>query len=465
MGNVEESKGKSVTASDSLTNTTENMIVDNMDSNVNWEQPAQLKTYRYNQGHKGPYIVYLDAYDKNDMRKYLNAVAVTKLFMELKIPDVLDISKVGYGRCKITFRNSAAANRCVEDQRLLERGLTPKILPHFVSKAGIVFDIPVEISEKEFLESIQTPYEVIGVQRITRRQKNNDGESIQLPTRSMKIIFGGNTIPKDIYFGYTRIEVKYFIPFNQCYRCFRYNHFAKHCKQTYELCRNCFNQHKDDVCLEIKCTNCKGNHAPTFKGCPAREKAYAIKKMMVIENLTIKEARTRYSSIFSNRFAPLVDNEEFPPLSSVRERNASLNNHSEATRKLHQVLPYAKVVKVNPNREREEANIRKLRMEHQKVLEDHEMVLSYDAARKSSNYNGPRPSQQQGTIDNSYDRVVGILSQVTKDTADLIANLPPGNSKIESIRRLLFSIRENVDRSMNIMDADRISKSIIEDRF
>lgn len=96
----------------------------------------------------------LYSYDTNGMRKYLNAMAVSKL------TNVTECIKVGFGRCKVTLKNYKAANEFVNDVRIKEKGLNPKILPHFVSKAGIVFDIPIEISEKEFLESTRSSIEI-----------------------------------------------------------------------------------------------------------------------------------------------------------------------------------------------------------------------------------------------------------------------------------------------------------------
>lgn len=347
--------------------------------------------------------------------------------------------------------------------RIREKGLTPKILPHFVSKAGIVFDIPTQISEKEFLESTRSSIEILKVQRITRKRKDGNGSMEIIPTKNMKIIFKGNSIPREVFFGYTKINVKYFIPFGQCYRCFRYNHFAQNCKQTYELCRSCYNKHeKEEECLEVKCNNCKGNHPPIEKYCPAREKAYALKKMMVIENLSIKEARTRYSNIFSNRFPILGDNEEFPTLRTSGDRNINLNRHSEATKDLHRILPYAKVAKVNTNREREETNIRKIRAEHQKVLKEHSINLPYNTSAKNNQLRTEaREDNQMVPLSNSqlsenHDKAIEILSKVSADTTNLIMNWSNGNFNSESYGRFLLSLRDSISRGMNLIDTDRI---------
>lgn len=71
--------------------------------------------------------------------------------MELGIENVLEISKIGFGRCKIVFKHFSVPNAIIDNEKFRDRGLTPKIFAHFVSKTGIVFDIRTDISEDEFL--------------------------------------------------------------------------------------------------------------------------------------------------------------------------------------------------------------------------------------------------------------------------------------------------------------------------
>ncbi|XP_065361805.1 uncharacterized protein LOC135955382 [Calliphora vicina] len=288
----------------------------------------------------------------------------------------------------------------------------------------------------------------------------------------MKIIFKGNEIPKEIIFGYTKIQVRHFIPFQQCFRCFRYNHFAQHCKQNFELCRSCFGRHTaEEQCLRISCPNCKGEHPPTHKDCPAREKAYAIKKLMTIENLSVMEARTRFSSIFSNRFSLLEDKEEeFPALTVTSKTNRNhVDNHQEAVESLYKVMPFSKVVKSNNNRRREEANNRKTWQEYRKVLSDHAVHFTHgnieadDLTLQSKTHMSSQAnfSSESG----SQNKAMEVLTGVSMDTASAITNWSNMKSNPELIRRLLIDLRERINKGMNYIDVERINKSIIEDNY
>lgn len=213
--------------------------------------------YRYDGTHKGPFMVYVDAFDGSGLRKYLNGITVTRLLVKLEVRDVCEVAKIGFGRCKVVLKNYAAANALADDKRMMEHGLAVKIFAQFVSKVAIIFDIPTDLSEDEFMEGVSSTVEIMRCIRITRKGKDGDGNEILNNTRNMKIIFKGNEIPKEIYYSYIRIPVKHFVSFAQCYRCFRYNHFAQHCKSNVELCRDCYNQHnREAVCGDLVCVNC-----------------------------------------------------------------------------------------------------------------------------------------------------------------------------------------------------------------
>lgn len=326
--------------------------------------------YEYDNTHKGPYIVYVDALDSAGARKPINAISLDRLVAKLGITDINEILKIGYGRCKVSFKNYYAANDFVRDDRLKANGYDPKIFAHFVSKIGLVFDIPTEISMDDFQDACKSPVPILKCIRIERRDPND--EKNRIPTRRVKIIFKGLEIPYEITFQHTKVPVKYFISFAQCYRCYRFNHFAQHCKQRLERCRMCFHQHEEkDACMPLTCTNCKDNHHPTSKECPARAKAYAIRKTMTIENLSLKEARMKFSSAFSNRFS-ILDNEEetsFPPL-KMKSNNRTQNNSKQAAQIVHALAPFSKVVRVNQNREREVRNAQINMAEWQKAVNE-----------------------------------------------------------------------------------------------
>lgn len=59
----------------------------------------------------------------------------------------------------------------------------------------------------------------------------------------------------------------------QCFNCWKFGHIAEICKEQ-KVCKKCAKRHSHRDCkitghqAQGKCTNCKGNHAATFTGCP-----------------------------------------------------------------------------------------------------------------------------------------------------------------------------------------------------
>ncbi|XP_046808313.1 uncharacterized protein LOC124420181 [Lucilia cuprina] len=468
---LEKGKGKAIITDNSENeDMSDNEPERNTGSKVQGETAANTPKYRYDSNHKGPYFVYVDSYDASGVRKYLNGIAVCRLLMRLEIKDLAEVVKIGYGRCKVIFNNYMAANNFVDDVRIMENGLSPKIFAHFVSKVGIVFDIPTDILEEEFKDSISSPIEVINCVRMMRHTKDKDGNDIKIPSRNMKVIFKGNEIPSEIKMGYIKIPVRHFVSFSQCYKCYRFNHFATHCKQNFDLCRDCYNNHvRGNPCADLVCVNCKGNHTPTDKNCPARMKAFAIKKMMVIENLSLKEARTRFSNVNTNRFSLLDDyNEDFPPIKNSKNKVPIVNGHQEAMREIHKILPYAKVAKNNGNRLREEANARETMRKHKEILEEHAVNLNYgkpvfhgdltDKAIVSETQScmNPRLLSQKMEHDNSV--AVDTLEKASKEVTEALLSLSRGEVDMNMVISIVNSLRDNFNRGINNIDADRVNR-------
>ena len=59
---------------------------------------------------------------------------------------------------------------------------------------------------------------------------------------------------------------------SQCFKCQRFGHNFYECKATASTCLRCGEQHRLSECKadkgKPKCSNCSGNHAASYKGCP-----------------------------------------------------------------------------------------------------------------------------------------------------------------------------------------------------
>ncbi|XP_075160290.1 uncharacterized protein LOC142233295 [Haematobia irritans] len=288
--------------------------IHNKTSAVNSKEPQN--NYCYDDSHPGPYMVYVDVISSGDIRQPISLVGLARKIRRLEIPDIDAVTKMGYGRGKVTFKNATAANNFANDCRMPASGYQPKIFSHFVSRMGVVYPVDTDISEEEISKMFRSEEtDILKIFRVKRKE----GDEF-FPTKRVKILFKGLVLPEYVLaYNYARIKVMPHIPFSQCFRCYRFNHFAKHCKQTASLCRTCFTGHlfgENCPTGNVTCTNCKGNHNPTDRNCPARAKAYNIRRTMTVENLSLSETKTKYPTIFSNRFYLLDDDidQSFPSL-------------------------------------------------------------------------------------------------------------------------------------------------------
>ena len=61
----------------------------------------------------------------------------------------------------------------------------------------------------------------------------------------------------------------------QCFKCQKFGHTTRDCRDTKDTCRKCGDSHRTSDCSQEtrRCSNCQGNHPTTYPGCPARKAA------------------------------------------------------------------------------------------------------------------------------------------------------------------------------------------------
>lgn len=279
--------------------------------------------------------------------------------------------------------------------------------------------------------------------RVTRKDKDE-----RVPTWRVKVLFKGPEIAQEVYFyDHARYEVKHFVPFSQCYNCFRFNHYQQHCKQRDPNCQACFLRHPRDECKgTITCSNCGGDHPPMERKCPARIRAYQIKEHMTIENLSLNETKIKYPILFSNRFS-LLDQDvdtSFPNIASNRKNKQAttrlvVNNSQESARNLHATFSYAKVAKTNVNRQREEDNARRTREEHVEAL-------------AQPSYNAPNGSALTVSQKNKVSEYEKILTEVARK----VTNYMVTQSLDAEHKHFLNDIRQNIHEKLINLDFNEI---------
>lgn len=93
--------------------------------------------YFYDSDHAFTYVVYVDVVLTEEERH--RTIIILNFATFLEIQDIIGITKIGSGRCKLIFKNAPSTNNFVRDVRVAGLGYQPKIFAHFVSTMGTVF--------------------------------------------------------------------------------------------------------------------------------------------------------------------------------------------------------------------------------------------------------------------------------------------------------------------------------------
>lgn len=130
--------------------------------------------YFYDTDHTGPYVVYVDVIlAEEGRRKPINILNLARHIKLLDIQDILSITKIGYGRGKVTFKNASSANNFVRDVRVVGLGFQPKIFAHFVSTMGTIFPVDPDRSIEELMRNVVSATPILEMFRVTRKYKSS----------------------------------------------------------------------------------------------------------------------------------------------------------------------------------------------------------------------------------------------------------------------------------------------------
>lgn len=161
---------------------------------------------------------------------------------------------------------------------------------------GVVYDLDTIDKSEEYIKQHLQEQGVCSVRRITKRRANTVTN-----TPLLVVTFRGSILPKYIYFGVLRINVRqYYQSPMFCYRCANFGHTKKNCDDSKNqlICLNCSGTHKlieGTPCTKpAYCKNCQQEHSPTSKECPIYREEEAIIRLKTNRGLTYAEARREF---------------------------------------------------------------------------------------------------------------------------------------------------------------------------
>lgn len=274
-------------------------------------------TYLYEGKDDGPYYVFIESLDLNEKGiSRMHPMSLGKLLKKLfPNTEIRSMKKNGRNRIKIQVPTRDLANEIIQSKELKEAQFKAYVPKFILFRQGIIRDVDRSLTEEELLEEISPLYtldaKVTEVKRFNRRTTDEDGNVKYLPTGTIQVTFRAQAIPTHVSIFYVRCVVEKYVPkVLQCANCLRFGHTAKFCKGSVR-CSKCGDGHDDKDCnkdiSEQKCIHCEGPHSSrvNFKNpvCPEFEKQKSIKNLMVDENITFFEAKTKLSSNYSRLFA------------------------------------------------------------------------------------------------------------------------------------------------------------------
>lgn len=267
----------------------------NINSPVNSLAPSvivtDINTNYYETDSNGPFICMVQYADKTKNLGNLHPLQLGKLIYK-RVEDVISIQSAGASRVKVVFSSASAANRFLNSPLLVELNWSAFIPSSLIYSYGVI-RLDQSFSEEDFWDGVESPVCLIGFKRIP---STKDG--IQSITNLVELKFKSSYLPDtiSIYRVKFRVEPSIRSPI-QCKQCWRFGHTMFYCrsKARCEFCSSL--EHLFSECpLQASepsiatCSNCQGPHISSDRRCPEWSRQKDIKKIMVVNKVSFKEA-------------------------------------------------------------------------------------------------------------------------------------------------------------------------------
>ncbi|KAL3287163.1 hypothetical protein HHI36_001642 [Cryptolaemus montrouzieri] len=193
--------------------------------------------FRYKESDLGPYVVIIESLNENI--RDLNPLSIGKTLNNKELYsnlNIVNITRKGLKRVGVQFSSGLQANKFIEDNHFDKKYFDVHAPARYVTIAGIVRDIGIDITEEEIIE------------------------------------IGKGMNP-------------------ECNKCLRYGHVRALCRARFR-CSTCGASHEDELPCdeELRCIHCGGAHLATDRGCSEYIRQGKIREIMALHNLSLYEA-------------------------------------------------------------------------------------------------------------------------------------------------------------------------------
>lgn len=237
--------------------------------------------------------------EQNEQRKDADSlldsfVVGTSIELKVGVEEARTINATREGRgTRYLLRTSSRSiyEKLIKITELTD-GTEVEITPHptLNTVQGVVYD-PDSINKDENV--ILNYLKAQGVQSVRRIRKRINGGLKNTPV--LILTFHGTILPKFVYFGILRMQVRTYYPSPMiCFKCGSYGHSKKSCQQA-AICLRCSMSH--DLPEGEQCTNppnclyCKTGHQTTSRECPKYKQEESIVSLKVDKCISYTEAR------------------------------------------------------------------------------------------------------------------------------------------------------------------------------
>lgn len=260
------------------------------------EIPEKIVPKFYQDTNQGPFVVWIQYARKEGATSKvpISPFKVGKLVAD-KYAGIISIEKIARFRVEVYLKTGSEANQLAQDVILGENGYAALIPPFRLGRKGLVKGIDTDITTQEIQNGVLSPYPVIGVERLNRKNKfpSEDNNDTWIPSETVVLTFEGQCLPTEVWLCKVRVEVEPYVTLpTMCFNCFRPGHSSKTCKFG-RKCSMCGEDVHDGVCegQVPRCGNCEGAHISTSRDCPVYVREKEIRRLMGCYNMSMMAAR------------------------------------------------------------------------------------------------------------------------------------------------------------------------------
>lgn len=420
-----------------------------------------LENITYTFADAAPYRVYIELKGNNKTAK-INKFSVGAALREIEgiRGHIVDMKYVGRFKVMVIINNFLKANLLVEKINTQSTTYKAYVPSHLVSMTGVIAGVPIDLTDDEIRDGLDSEFTVLRVSRLHRFANNE-----RIPLARISVTFRANQLPDRVRLFDCPARILPFVrKVDLCEHCLRFGHRTLNCRGS-RRCHQCSEQHEDDQQYErcenpVKCANCKSTkHTTAENNCPERKRQQHINELRAKRNLTYIEAREQVPMLSQNPFEILSNLQEFPSMAQTVEANVgNLKKQWDQTNIPREpVKPAVKLWK--PKESSKDRN--KKGTKRPKSNGDSE---AEDSVREESSRKSKQPSSNGVCLNNPHKTtdVEKIIKEVTEKTTENVnlrfqeqvmkfyslcieQDLPAGvKEKIKDISRQCFDLSKTI---------------------